>query len=696
MSSTRPVRLAFVSAVVAAGLSATVGNAQCVRVLDRADYVERVRGMWLGECIANWTGLQTEGRRWGPPFFTDADWGTTPPGYPPGFTLGFVTWGEPWAADDDTDIEYVYLHLHTQHQTQRLTPEQIRDGWRAHINRFIWVSNVASRELMEPPRSIRPPATSLAQGLTHGITWWLNYSLMIDAQLTTEIFGAMCPGMPGRALEMADLPIRTTAHGHAALASQVYVIMYSLAPVAPRGMSTAEQTRWLYREARKFVPDGSKTADIMDFVLADYLANPDHNDWERTRDLCYTRYVATGPGNPGYVYRDWYESSINLATGLIALLYGEGDFRRTVQIGTLSGWDSDNGTATMGGLIGLLVGDAGIRAQFGEPLSSNFWILRTRDDLPDYFPGQPYEDRFDLMAARMREIADREIVDAGGRIATSATDGLPWFGADGGALLPPGGAGDGLHPARAREMNPLLRLMGRSANNRVRAEGGTVAAACSVSCSPVCCYGSADPAQIANGYEHDFRGLEDTGAGRGVLFTQGCGLPPGTAISLQVTYDREVAVERVRFIEGDHYTDTPFRGGWFDSLGLELRVGGVWVPAAFATSEALDPGRPFQIIDLVLPAAMNASGIRISGPACGTGGATEAFITCLELDAFAPESTPGGATHDLDGDGSVGVEDLYAWVASPVDLNEDGAADVHDAELLRDAVRWGEAGRMGR
>ena len=47
------------------------------------------------------------------------------------------------------------------------------------------------------------------------------------------------------------------------------------------------------------------------------------------------------------------DASVNLATGVMALLYGNGDYKRTVQIATLSGWDSDNSTASLGGLFGL-------------------------------------------------------------------------------------------------------------------------------------------------------------------------------------------------------------------------------------------------------------------------------------------------------------------------------------------------------
>ena len=46
------------------------------------------------------------------------------------------------------------------------------------------------------------------------------------------------------------------------------------------------------------------TADIIDFVLADFLANPDVNNWELTRDRIYERYqlnaAATGFRSGGF------------------------------------------------------------------------------------------------------------------------------------------------------------------------------------------------------------------------------------------------------------------------------------------------------------------------------------------------------------------------------------------------------------
>ena len=103
-------------------------------VISRADYQDRLRAFWLSQSIANWTGLQTEGRRTQIPYYTDEDWDSF------GFVLDQSPW---WSADDDTDIEYIYQHALETYETEILTPEQIRDQWLEHIDdgEYIWVSN---------------------------------------------------------------------------------------------------------------------------------------------------------------------------------------------------------------------------------------------------------------------------------------------------------------------------------------------------------------------------------------------------------------------------------------------------------------------------------------------------------------------------------------------------------------------------
>ncbi|TDE08622.1 ADP-ribosylglycohydrolase family protein [Jiangella asiatica] len=574
-----------------AGAAGEAGAAGDVITLDRDTYRDRLHAMWLGQTIANWTGLQTELTRNEPPFYTDADWPD----------IGFVTDQDPWLADDDTDVEYVYLHAASQAGTPSLTGTQIADAWQRHINDFIWVSNARARELMRG--GTVPPATGLGMANPD--------SLAIDAQLTTEFFGAFAPGMPAEALRLADLPIRTTAEGHAYHASQFFALLYALAPLVDH-LPPEEQPRALTDLARRYVPDTSKAADIVDFVLADFEANPDIDDWESTRDKIYQRYQLEAEAN-GFRYINAVESSINFAGGMMALLYGNGDYQRTVQIGTMSGWDSDNATATLGGLIGLLRGTEYIRAQFPDvELSDRYHAFRTRDRLPDHLPGDPAaEDTLTAMAERMIPLVERAIEDAGGSV-----DGGQW------RVPTPSSPPDPADLDSLAEVSPGADLLRRSANHQVRAAGGAVEAFSSIPGAEVG-GGSADIAVVADGAESDFTGAERFEPPR--YFTA----PGGGPVELGVTYSQPWTTDTVRIVTGPAGS----ADGLHDATVQVRTTSGRWVqPSRRSFATALISGdRPHQIVDVHLGRAERLTGVRIVGEV-----AAGDRLAVAEIDALAP------------------------------------------------------------
>ncbi len=320
-----------------------------------------------------------------------------------------------WGADDDTDIEYLYQHLLLTHETSQLTGKQIRDGWLRHIysdadtpfrnsdgqpENFLWVSNQRAFDLMSE-QGVVPPATSDPQ---HN-----PYVEMIDAQLTTEVFGLFAPGRPDVALRMAYLPIRTTARDEAALAAEFYVIMHALASATDPDQSMKERLHWLAAEARKHLPDESYTAKMFDFVESRYVAGV---PWEQARDDVYLRYQVEQ--KDGYditsldmICNGCFASGINFAASIVSLLYGEGDYEETVKIAVLAGWDSDNPAATWGGLLGFLLGKDGLEEAFGRKFSNRFDIHRTRKE----FPVSDGIDNFANMAQNGVRIVDRVVQD---------------------------------------------------------------------------------------------------------------------------------------------------------------------------------------------------------------------------------------------------------------------------------------------
>lgn len=347
-----------------------------VIIIDRTHYANQLRGFWLGSNIANWTGLPTENVKAELPFFTDDDWRTNIGR--DGEVVDYVLNSDPWGADDDTDIEYVYQSAMERFKTHKLTGQQISSAWQDHVGLpLLWVSNLAALGQMQ--NGAVPPATSLPE---NNPMWD-----MIDAQLTTEIFGTFAPGRPDVALDIAHLPIRTTAYLHSEWAAEFYVIMHSLVPLVDPSLSRADQVTWLATQARQRIPDWSYIADMYDFVKAAYDDNSDKNDWESTRDAVYFRYQLGGAAD--YQYKYPWDAGINFASSMISLFYGQGDYQRTIRIGTLAGWDSDNPTATWGGLLGLLYGHAKLQTHFSKSdFSDDYLISRTRygfSDMPDNF-----------------------------------------------------------------------------------------------------------------------------------------------------------------------------------------------------------------------------------------------------------------------------------------------------------------------
>jgi len=112
---------------------------------------------------------------------------------------------------------------------------------------------------------------------------------------------------------------------------------------------------------------------MYDFVKKKYYEKV---PWEQTRDEVYTKYQVNQEDGYDLTSKNLYcngcfAAGINYASSIISLLYGEGDLKETIKIGTLAGWDSDNPTATWGGLIGFMLGKDAIEDEFGKKFSDN-------------------------------------------------------------------------------------------------------------------------------------------------------------------------------------------------------------------------------------------------------------------------------------------------------------------------------------
>lgn len=335
------------------------------QTLSAAVYLDKVHGAWQATMVANHTGLELQG------VWLDE------PG--PGEGVDLLLLDE-WSTDDDTAIEWVALHILETHGLNP-TYAQIRDEWVAHLNNDIWVSTRRARDLMD--EGILPPETGSA-ALNPGGVW------SIDAQLQTELFGLIAPGLPDEAGRRARTFAHITNSGLAIAASDYYARLYA------RAFFESDVPTLIQTTKEDFAPD-SPIQQIVSAVQSWHKQHP--NDWRITRQLIHDVY----DHDP-----QWWAAQVNFAATIMALLYGEGELLQTINLAALAGWDADNNMATSAGLLGLIHGFANLP----DPIRTASDVYFNQDvtgDLPPY-------DTITNFALRTQQIAEQTILANNGRV----------------------------------------------------------------------------------------------------------------------------------------------------------------------------------------------------------------------------------------------------------------------------------------
>jgi len=391
--------------ILAAYLPADVAVAQ-VRTISRAELIEKTSGFWIGQLVGNYMGFPFESvyieepipvlvDRYYTPLDADADQVRMNRDDHRAWAPILFTYFQGAYSDDDTDIEFVTLHAVEKYGLD-IDYEQIAEAWKAHINRRIWVANRTARDLMA--KGMIPPDTGKKE---NNPNWF-----QIDPQLVNEIWSAFYPGRVARAVERAEWGARITNDGWGVHPTIAYGAMISEA-------FFSDDPVHLVRTAMARIPAEGPFYEGMVDLLRWYEENP--RDWRATRQKLHDKY---------YRYqKDGYEAPVSVVSSLInglcgvmALLYGEGDFTRSVGIAVSAGYDCDNQAATVGGLLGVMHGgdaipekftrDAPSRGHWDKPFNDTY-INASRD-------GLPIDNRISDIVERIVDVAEKAILRDGG------------------------------------------------------------------------------------------------------------------------------------------------------------------------------------------------------------------------------------------------------------------------------------------
>ncbi|GAB2533653.1 hypothetical protein GCM10027085_25600 [Spirosoma aerophilum] len=191
---------------------------------------------------------------------------------------------------------------------------------------------------------------------------WLNnpHADDIDFQIEADFSGLMSPGMPNTAVQIGD-PIGHIMNYGDGWYGGVYVgAMYSLAFVS-------NDVNYVVREALKAVPKQSTFYQCIADVIKWHDLYP--TDWKRAW-LEIQRKWSDEVGCSDGVFAPFnIDAKINSAYIVLGLLYGQGDYTKTMQISTRAGQDSDCNPSSAGGILGTMLGYSKIPAYWKQGLA---------------------------------------------------------------------------------------------------------------------------------------------------------------------------------------------------------------------------------------------------------------------------------------------------------------------------------------
>lgn len=322
--------------------------------LTYGELADRILGGWTGRIAGNMLGKPVErGDHWTPEHIdrylrlTDAlpltDYLPPPPADATGFELR-PEWpqcvrGRIHGSCRDDDIDYSVLGLHLlETRGFAFTTEQVGELWllRLPYLQTFTAERIAYRNLAN---GLKPPLTA---------TYDNPHQEWIGALIRADVYGWTSPGDPRRAASLArrDAVLSHTGNG-------VYGAMWAAALIA--AAFTAPDARAALETALERIPASSRLARAVRHTVALYESGVEWSD-----ALGELRARTDGLG--------WIHTVPNAAVLTAGLLYGEGDFTRTITLTVRGGLDTDSTGATAGSVAGVLCGAAAIPPQWSEPL----------------------------------------------------------------------------------------------------------------------------------------------------------------------------------------------------------------------------------------------------------------------------------------------------------------------------------------
>ena len=207
----------------------------------------------------------------------------------------------------------------------------------ANANYPLWHANQAARYNIL--NGIMPPESG----------HWINnpHAECIDYQIEADFAGLMSPGMPNTASAFSDKVGHIMNYGDGWYGGVYIGAMYTLA-------FTSNDINYIVGEGLKTIPVESNFYKCISDVIAWHKQYPD--DWKKTW-FEFEKKWSQDIGCPEGTFNSFnIDATVNAAYVVLGLLYGNGDFSKTLEISTRAGQDSDCNPSSAGGILGTVLG----------------------------------------------------------------------------------------------------------------------------------------------------------------------------------------------------------------------------------------------------------------------------------------------------------------------------------------------------
>ncbi len=242
--------------------------------------------------------------------------------------------------DDDTNYTVLAQELIEQYGLL-FTPANVSEIWVARQTKsaYCTAERVAFRNFVV---GYRPPVSAIYKN---------PYREWIGAQIRGDYFGYINPGDPKTAADMAwrDASISHVKNG-------IYGEMFVAAMLACAAV--CNDTEEVIRCGMGYIPKTSRLHQRLSAVLQAYENGAASEDFFKGLHARYDEHDEY----------DWCLTVSNAEIVAASLLYGKGDFGKSICLSVQCGFDTDCNGATVGSVFGMMHGIGAIGAKWKEPI----------------------------------------------------------------------------------------------------------------------------------------------------------------------------------------------------------------------------------------------------------------------------------------------------------------------------------------